>query len=86
MKANDSRVNRTNQSVNYSPGRPRAIPARLIPELLQHRQRGMSWKELVDWLRNTSTVDCSRWAVRRACLGLGVYEHAVIEYQRRETK
>ena len=45
-------------------GRPPAIPARLIPELLQHRQQGLSWGELARWLRNTCAVDCSRWAVR----------------------
>ena len=56
------------------PGRPRAIPARLIPELLQQRAQGASWGELAIWLRNTYAVDCSRWAVRRAVLGLGVYE------------
>ena len=57
-------------------GRPKAIPARLIPELLQHRQQGLSWKELAQWLRNTHSVDCSRWAVRRACLGIGVYKES----------
>ena len=56
------------------PGRARAIPSRLIPELLQHRQQALSWEELARWLRNTYAVDCSRWAVRRAVLGLGVYE------------
>ena len=55
-------------------GRPSAIPSRLIPALLQHRQQGLSWEELARWLRNTYAVDCSRWAVRRAVLGLGVYE------------
>ena len=55
-------------------GRFSAIPLTLIPELLQHRQQGSSWQELARWLRNTYAVDCSRWAVRRAVLGLGVYE------------
>lgn len=55
-------------------GRPRAIPSRLIPELLQQREQGESWNDIAIWLRNTCAVDCSRWAVRRACLGLGVYE------------
>ena len=35
---------------------------------------GLPWEELARWLRNTYSVDCSKWAVRRACLGLGVYE------------
>jgi hypothetical protein len=57
-------------------GRPRVIPSQLIPELLQHRQQGLSWEELARWLRNTHAVDCSRWAVRRACLGMGVYKES----------
>lgn len=57
-------------------GRPRAIPFRLIPELLQQREQGASWGELTRWLRNTYAIDCSRWAVRRACLGLGVYRRS----------
>lgn len=40
-------------------GRPRAIPFRLIPELLQQREQGKSWGELARWLRNTCAVDCS---------------------------
>ena len=60
--------------ISRNAGRPRAIPTRLIPELLQQREAGKSWEELAQWLRNTCAVDCSRWAVRRACLGLGVYE------------
>ena len=55
-------------------GHPRAIPLRLIPELLQHRQSGKSWGELAQWLRNTRAIDASRWSVRRACLGVGVYD------------
>ena len=56
------------------PDRPRAIPPRLIPELLQQREQGKSWGELARLLSNSRAVDCSRWAVRRACLGLGVYD------------
>jgi len=73
MKANDSRANRTNQSDNYSPGRPRAIPARLIPELLQRRDRGEGYRMLSRWLKRCG-IDASPAACRRAALGQSPYD------------
>ena len=74
MKANDSRVNRTNQSVNYSPGRPRAVPPRLIPELLQRRDRGEGYRTLSRWLKRCG-IDASPAACRRAALRLPPYQN-----------
>jgi len=85
MKANDSRAigelvglplpnpDRTNQSDNYSPGRPRSIPSRLIPELLQRRDRGEGYRMLSRWLKRCG-IDASPAACRRAALGQSPYE------------
>lgn len=53
-------------------GRPRAIPQRLIPELLQRRARGDGYRLLSRWLKRCG-IDASPAACRRAALGLAPY-------------
>jgi hypothetical protein len=53
-------------------GRPRAIPARLIPELLQRHDRGEGYRMLSRWLKRCG-IDASPAACRRAALGLLPY-------------
>ena len=54
-------------------GRPRAIPPRLIPELLQRRANGHGYRLLSRWLKRCG-IDASPAACRRAALGLPPYE------------
>jgi hypothetical protein len=53
-------------------GRPRAIPFRLIPELLQRHDRGEGYRMLSRWLKRCG-IDASPAACRRAALGLTPY-------------
>jgi len=50
-------------------GRPKAIPARLIPELLQRLDRGEGYRMLSRWLKRCG-IDASPAACRRAALRL----------------
>ncbi len=58
--------------VSESGGRPRAIPARLIPELLQRHDRGEGYRMLSRWLKRCG-IDASPAACRRAALGMPPY-------------
>ena len=55
-----------------SVGRPRGIPQRLIPELLQRRAQGEGYRLLSRWLKRCG-IDASPAACRRAALGLPPY-------------
>ncbi len=55
-------------------GRPRAIPFRLIPELLQRRDTGEGYRMLSRWLKRCG-IDASPAACRRAVLGQSPYDH-----------
>ena len=57
-------------------GRPRAIPPRLIPELLQRRDGGEGYRMLSRWLKRCG-IDASPAACRRAALRLPPYENPV---------
>ena len=59
-------------------GRPRVIPPRLIPELLQRRDRGEGYRMLSRWLKRCG-IDASPAACRRAALGLPPYGGAVYD-------
>jgi hypothetical protein len=58
--------------VSGSGGRPRAIPMRLIPELLQRHDRGEGYRMLSRWLKRCG-IDASPAACRRAALGMPPY-------------
>jgi len=57
-------------------GRPRSIPSRLIPELLQRHDRGEGYRMLSRWLKRCG-IDASPAACRRAALGLPPYEDII---------
>ena len=59
-------------------GRPKAIPLRLIPELLQRHAKGEGYRMLSRWLKRCG-IDASPAACRRAALGLPPYGGAVYD-------
>jgi hypothetical protein len=66
------RASRAEDKPKAPAGRPRAIPARLIPELLQRHDRGEGYRMLSRWLKRCG-IDASPAACRRAALGMPPY-------------
>ena len=66
-------TSKTPNDRNYASGRPRSIPSRLIPELLQRRDKGEGYRMLSRWLKRCG-IDASPAACRRAALGQSPYE------------
>ena len=64
--------------VSGSGGRHRAIPTRLIPELLQRRDRGDGYRMLSHWLKRCG-IDASPAACRRVALRLPPYADLVYD-------
>jgi hypothetical protein len=62
----------TDGSARSPVGRPRSIPPRLIPELLQRRDGGEGYRMLSRWLKRCG-IDASPAACRRVALRLPPY-------------